>query len=232
MLRRAILLALLSAGMWSFSTTTASADPVPLNENFKNPIGLGFSPTGGTLLLCDAEVAAFGGFLPGVVLDPTKTGKPGVWACGEIINQTTGKFKQVEPSDSIVFSSPGNVGQAVFCSNVDTIPFKGDMGDSPCTPPLGRATVGTFAILEQGKENEFESFPYKPEAGQPGYGKMGTAVQTYTLVSDANKPPQVPEPSSSLWLLGTGVSALALSVLRKSRGAKSRESMRVGLWRL
>ena len=219
MLRRAILLALLSAGMWSFSTTTASADPIPLNENFKNPIGLGFSPTGGTLLLCDAEVAAFGGFLPGVVLDPTKTGKAGVWACGEIIDQTTGKFKQVEPSDSIVFSSPANVGQAVFCSNVDMIALKGDAGDTPCTPPLGSATTGTFAILEQGKENEFESFPYNPVAGQPGYGKMGTAVQTYTLISDANKPPRVPEPSYSLLLFGTGACALALSILRKSRGA-------------
>ena len=191
MLHRVIglhLLPLLAVAL-CISTTAAFAAPITLNENLPNPFNLTVSPvTTGTLLLCDQG---------DMVLDPSKTGKAGVWGCGAF--QAGSGAKLHEPSDSIVFNNPAmGVSQVVFCSNVDTVNVRGDTGDT-CAP----AMTGTFAISEQATENVFESTPYNPANGQPGFGMMGTSAVSYVLISDAN----VPEPSS---LLLFGVAVLAL----------------------
>jgi hypothetical protein len=182
MLRRIIrlhLLPLLAVALCT-PTTPAFSASITLNENFPNPFNLAASPvTAGTLLLCDQG---------DMVLDPSKTGKAGVWGCG--IFQTGFGAKLHEPSDSIVFSNPAmGKSQVVFCSNIDSANIKGDTGDT-CAP----AMTGNLAILEQGTENVFESTPYNPANGQPGFGMIGTAAVSYVLISDAN----VPEPSSLL----------------------------------
>jgi hypothetical protein len=172
------------------STTPSFAASITLNENFPNPFNLAASPvTAGTLLLCDQG---------DMVLDPSKTGKAGVWGCGAF--QIGSGAKLHEPSNSIVFSNPAmGISQVVFCSNTDTANVKGDTGDT-CAP----AMTGNFAILEQATENVFESTPYNPANGQPGFGMIGSSAVSYVLISDAN----VPEPSSLL-LFGGAVIALA-----------------------
>lgn len=174
------------------NSAVAGTIDITYSELQAQPIMSSDMLTAGTLLLCEQGDK------------PIKKGA--VYVCG--ISIAPGQNVIHPPSDSITWTAVKGGTQAVFCSDVDPIVDAGD--NSPACQKNnggdgGPLMQGQFAIIEQGIERKGEATPYAPTPGQPGYGKSGSLVVTYTLISDTPEPPMLLLFAGGLALVGFGV---------------------------